>query len=95
MSMPEAAVNEDYSPMLREHKVRFARQALVMKEIAKASRMQALPNNQFGLRILAPDACHHPASYLSRNDVSHRRISVHLQQTEGTVAWPLFLWVAT
>ena len=95
MSMPKAAVNEDYGPVLGEHKVRFARQALVVEKIAKAVGMQPSPNNQFGLCILAPDACHHPASHLSRNNVSHQRASIRFQQMEGSVARPLLVWVAS
>lgn len=73
MSMPETAMNEDYCSMFGEHKVRLARQALVMEDIAKAFSVQASPDNHFRLGILAPDARHHPASDFGRNDVSHRQ----------------------
>ena len=63
VSMPETAMNKDYGPVLGKYKVRFARQPFVMEEIAKASCMQASPDDQFGPGILAPDASHHPTAY--------------------------------
>lgn len=69
--MPKASMDEDYGPVFGKNKVGFAGQALVVKNITKASRVQASPDNHFRLCILPPDAGHHPASHFRRNDVSH------------------------
>ncbi len=61
MSVPKASMDEDYGAIPWKHKVWLAWQTLVMEDIAKAFGMQASANNHFGLGILAPDACHHPA----------------------------------
>jgi hypothetical protein len=94
MPMPEAAMNKDYRPVLGKNKVRLSRQAFVVKQIAEALCVQASPDDHFRLCILPPDASHHSASHITRNDVSHRRVSVHSQQTEAVVAQPSFCWVA-
>lgn len=62
--MPEATVYEDYGPVLGEHKVWLAWQTLVMQQISEALRVKASPDDHFGLRVLAADAGHHPASDL-------------------------------
>lgn len=71
--MPKAAVDEDYGSVLRKNKVWFARQPLVVKEVAKTLCMQTSPDGHFGLGVLAADASHHPAPNSNRNDVSHKR----------------------
>lgn len=73
--MPEAAMDEDYGAVLGKDEVRFARQAFVVEQVAKALRMQAASDYHFGLGVLAPDAGHHPASHGGRNNVSHTRMS--------------------
>jgi hypothetical protein len=56
VSMPEAAMNEDYGSMLWKHKVWFARQSSVVQHVAETFCVQASPDNHFRLGILAPDA---------------------------------------
>lgn len=73
MPVPEAAVDEDYGPMSWKYKIGFTRQTLVVEDVAKSFCVKASPDNHFRLGILAPDACHHPASDFGRNDVSHRQ----------------------
>ncbi len=74
--VPEAAVNEDYGPMLGKYKVRLSGQPLVMQQIAETSGMDAASDNHFWLRVLAADTGHHTASDLGRNNVSHTRAPV-------------------
>jgi len=69
--VPKTTMNKDYSLILGEYKIWFARKALVVENVTEAFCMQAPPDNHFGFRIFSPDAGHHPASYLGRNDVSH------------------------
>ncbi|MCS3729344.1 hypothetical protein FHR88_004401 [Bradyrhizobium betae] len=63
MAVPEATVDEYHGAMLGKHQVRPSRQTIVVQNITKAPCMKTSPDNQFWLRILAPDAGHHPASH--------------------------------
>jgi hypothetical protein len=73
MSVPETTMDKDYGAVFRKYKVRLAGQAPVVKDIAEALCVQPSPYNHLGLGILGPDARHHPASDLDRNDVSHKQ----------------------
>jgi hypothetical protein len=73
MPMPKTTVYKDYSPVLGKDKVWLAWQALVVDQIAEASRMKFAPDYHFRFGVLAADACHHSASNSSRNDISHKR----------------------
>lgn len=73
MAVPEATVDEYHGAMLGKYKVRSSRKTIVVQNITKAPCMKASPDSQFWLRILAPDAGHHPAAYLGRYDINHRQ----------------------
>jgi len=45
VSVPETAMNKDRSAVLRQNQVWSARQAAVVKKIAKAASVQASPDN--------------------------------------------------
>jgi hypothetical protein len=69
--VPEAPVHEDDGLVFRQHEIRLAGYALGMEPIAKAQRMQGLPEGQFRLRVLSADASHHPGTGLAVDDVGH------------------------
>jgi hypothetical protein len=71
MAMPEATMHEDDGAVLRQHDVRLARDALRMKAITKAERMQGPAERQFGLRVLSADPGHHAGAGLAVDDVCH------------------------
>ena len=62
MLMPEAVIYEYYGIVLRQDEIWFARQILAVELKAKPSRVEALADHQFGLRIFALDARHHLAA---------------------------------
>lgn len=70
VSMPETAMDEQHGVPLGEHHVGLSGKGSVNSE-TKASRVKGLAEEDFRLRVLSPDAGHHPASYFRRNDVSH------------------------
>ena len=70
MSMPETAVDKQHGIPLREYQVGLSGKGCVNSE-TKAFRVKGLAQEDFRLRVLSPDAGHHPASYFRRNDVSH------------------------
>jgi hypothetical protein len=71
--MPEAAVYEDHSAMLWKNKVRPSVNLAGMKPEAKTVRVQCLPENELGLRVLSPYSRHHPGSGLLVHDIGHMR----------------------
>ncbi len=73
MSVPKAAVHENYSPVFWENNIRFPRQPFVIYPKSKAAPVQGLPDHQLGFGVLAPDTGHHPAADFGAYDVSHRR----------------------
>jgi hypothetical protein len=77
MPVPETAVGEDHCLMLWKYEVGLARQVPYMESKAKAAPVQAGSQDQLRLRILAPDAGHHPAAHFGRYDVSHWRPLAH------------------
>jgi hypothetical protein len=74
--VPKTTMNKDYSLVFGKYKVRFARKALVVEDVPEALGMKTPTDDHFGLRVLAADTGHHPASCLGRNDVSHGRMPV-------------------
>ena len=62
--MPEAAVDENGSPISREHQIGFASKVFGMQTVAKPCRMHRFPDNQLGLRMAALDSSHIFASRL-------------------------------
>lgn len=72
MTMPEAAMDENDSTPPWEHKVRLAGKSLHMKSIAVAQSVQPTPDLHLRLCVRCPDTCHHPATYIGRDDVSQR-----------------------
>ncbi|TCP99543.1 hypothetical protein C8J46_103431 [Sphingomonas sp. PP-F2F-A104-K0414] len=62
MLMPEAAVDEDRCTVSRKDKVGFSWQVFRMQPVAKACRVQRLPDRQLGFGMAAPDRRHIPAA---------------------------------
>lgn len=71
MPVPETAMNQHYSLSFRKNQIRFSGKLAVMQAVAEAERVQRLANNKFRLGVLAPDARHHPAANIGRNNISH------------------------
>ena len=69
--MPEATMYEDDGAELRHHYVRLAGNALRVKVIAQAKRVQGQAERQFGLRVLSTDPGHHAGAGLAVDDVCH------------------------
>lgn len=70
VAVPEAAMNKEHGIPLREDHVGFAGKWCMDTE-TKALGVEAFAQEDFGLGVLSPDAGHHPASNLRRDDVSH------------------------
>ena len=73
VSMPEAAVHEDHSAVLRKNKVRSTVNLAGMKPEAEPARVQCPPDSQLGPGVLSPDPRHHPGSGLLVHDIGHIR----------------------
>lgn len=73
VSMPKTAVRKQNGTMAREDKIWGARQVATVELKTKTELVQAAAQNEFGLRILAPDAGHHPTADCRRDYISHRR----------------------
>jgi len=73
MPMPEATVNENRGTQFRQHYVGPSRQVLGMKSEPKSMPVQKTPNNQFGARILAPNASHERAALGLCQNVHHSK----------------------
>ena len=70
--MPVAAVDEAYGPEATESKVRSSREFPIMEPESKSPRMQCSSEDQFWLRVLAADACHHPRAGRLIYNVGHK-----------------------
>ena len=73
VSMPEAAMYEDNSAVLRKNKVRSTVNLAGMKPEAETARVQCPPEGQLGLGVLSPDPRHHPGTGLLVHDIGHIR----------------------
>ena len=71
MTMPETSVYENYSLVSGKNQVRLAWKTGVVKTISESERMQGFPYNKFWSCVLAPNARHHPATNMWRNNISH------------------------
>lgn len=68
VSMPEAAVDEHHRPVLREHKVRRARQLSDMKSIAKSPGKKKGAKGPFRPGVLSANVRHHAAALRGGRD---------------------------
>jgi hypothetical protein len=73
VSMPEAAMYEDNSAVLRKNKVRSTVNLAGMKPEAETARVQCPPESQLGLGVLSPYSRHHPGTGLLVHDIGHIR----------------------
>lgn len=85
MAVPEAAVDEDHGPVLRQADVRLARKVAV-QPVAEAPRVKSLADHQFRPGVLAADAGHHPAAGGGVDDVSQPRPSTVFRARPGGAA---------
>ena len=58
MSMPEAPIHEDASPVFPQHQVRMPWQPLVIQSISESPLPQPTTHNHLRLRILRPNSRH-------------------------------------
>jgi hypothetical protein len=59
MGVPKTAVNQDHGPASADDKVGAAWQTRDVQAEPDATAKQPLPDDEFGLRILAANAAHH------------------------------------
>jgi hypothetical protein len=71
--MPEVSVYKNSNSRFDKYQVWTARQGVLMDSIAQTAGMSKSPNNEFGLRILAPNPRHRVAALLWGQVVSHWR----------------------
>lgn len=58
MTVPEATVDKDDSPVLAHHYVGVSRQSRMVEPISETTSKQVLAHHYFRLRPLASDGCH-------------------------------------
>ncbi len=73
MTVPEAAVNENDRPVLREHEIGLSRQVAAMEPEPESPAVQHRPNYPFGFGVPSPDSGHHPAPDLGGHGVCGHR----------------------
>lgn len=71
VSMPEATIDKNDGPVLRQNDVRPTRKAGTPQPVAEALRMQGFPHQQLDLRVLAPDPRHLRRALLRGKGVNH------------------------
>lgn len=69
--MPEVSVNKNSYSRFDEYQVWTAWQNVLMDSVTQTAGMGEPPNNEFGLRILAPNPRHRVAALLWGQVVSH------------------------
>ena len=72
MSVPEAAVYQEYGPGGSEHQVGGSRKLSVMETVAEAQTMQPGPDCQFRFGVPPSNTGHHPASGFRTYNISQR-----------------------
>ena len=93
MTVPEAAVDEDGSPVLAHNDVGRTGESLHIYPVAVASGMQVAAHKQFGPGILALDARHAPVPLLFCHPVCHNvRELVIYSFTTATLITPSSLF---
>jgi len=71
VSMPEAAIDQDDSPVSWKYKIRLARQSGDVPPVPETGCMQPAAHKAFGSGTGTADARHHPAADCGRYGVSH------------------------
>jgi len=71
MTVPEASMNKDNCPVLRENEIRLARQSPVMQLVSETFSEQKLSDKNFRTCVLAPDSLHIKASGFFIMNVCH------------------------
>lgn len=72
MAVPEAAMDEDCHPMLRQYHVGSARQLGNMQSEAKAMRVEQSSHGHLRPGVPTANARHHARTGLAINDINHR-----------------------
>ena len=72
VTMPEAAIDENYGPILGKDDIRPSGKAPRVQPEPEPTPMQLTPDGELGRRVLAPDSCHHPGSCRSVDYVCHK-----------------------
>jgi hypothetical protein len=71
MPVPETTVYHYHGVEFFQYDVGFARHSLLMQSETVSFRMQVLPDDEFGFRVLRPDAAHDLAPALRCEHVGH------------------------
>jgi hypothetical protein len=80
MAMPETTMNENYSSILRKHKIRLARQICPMYSVAVAGNVKRSTQKLFRLCVLPSNTSHHSrARRLIHNISQFKSLSAVLQ----------------
>lgn len=69
VAVPETSVNENDGPKSWEDDVGPARQILPVQAISEAHPVKCRADCQLRLRVLPPNACHHPAANSRGDDI--------------------------
>lgn len=72
MLVPEAAVDEDHSSVLRQNNIGASWQAGTAEPVTESQRMEAPTDLQLDLRILAADARHQCGTLFRVDDIGHQ-----------------------
>lgn len=73
--VPEAAMHENHSAVLAQHKVRLAWQVLGVKPETEAEGMDGAAQAHLGPGVPRPDATHHARARCRINDVGQKKVS--------------------
>ena len=71
MPMPEAAMHQDDSLILRKYNVWVAREVFRVESISEAKLVEGFSDLQFGGSVFAPNTRHDPGAGLSIDSVHH------------------------
>lgn len=71
VTVPEAAVNKDYGPMLWQDQIGSARQILCLQPVTKTQPVQTAADQKLGLRVFPGHSCHIAAAGGGVMDVRH------------------------
>lgn len=88
MTVPETTVNKNSRSIFRQDYIRSTGQVFSVKAEPEARVVQQLSYDNFGFRILAADAGHHPASRLFVDYVCQQTYSAGKIST-GPLSHPL------
>lgn len=72
--MPEAAMHQDDGIEFGQNDIRPAGQFATMKPVTETKPVQAMPDQDLWLCILAPDTAHHAGAGGLIDNIDHRQV---------------------